>query len=113
MSKRLLLTTALALSALTLPALAADDPVIARVNGQEIRRSDFLHELQLMGPQAQQLPPQMLYPQLLQKMIATKLVSTQGFAQGLQNSPEVKAQVKDAEAQFVAEAWVHKAIQPK
>src|ERR1700743_1200732 len=100
MLKRVLLTTALVLSALTLPALAAGDPVIARVNGQEIHRSDFLHELQLMGPQAQQLPPQMLYPQLLQKMIATRLVSSQGYTEKLQDSKEVKDQMKVAEDQI-------------
>src|ERR1700679_843466 len=104
MSNRILLAAAaLALGAFIVPAFAADasapaakgggdDPVIARVNGQEIHRSDFIHELQLLGPQAQQLPPQMLYPQLLQKMIATKLVSAQGYSEKLQDTKEVKAQ---------------------
>jgi peptidyl-prolyl cis-trans isomerase C len=112
---------ALALGVFALPAFAAnapapakgDDPVIAKVNGQEIHRSDFLHELALLGPQAQQLPPQMLYPQLLQKMIATKLVSAQGYADKLQDTKEAKDQMKEAEDQIVAEAWVHKEIQPK
>lgn len=119
MSKKVILTfTALALGVFTVPAFAADapkgdDPVIARVNGQELHRSDFMHELQMMGPQVQQLPPQMLYPQLLQKMIATRLVSAQGYAEKLQDTKEVKAQVKEAEDQIVAEAWVHHAIQPK
>jgi peptidyl-prolyl cis-trans isomerase C len=120
-----ILFAALMLSALSAPAFAASssttsdasasagDPVVARVNGSEIHKSDLLHELQLMGPQAQQMPPQMVYPQLLQKMIATKLVSAQGYAEGLQNDKDVKAQVKDAEAQIVAEAYVHKSIQPK
>lgn len=119
MSNRIFLAVAaLAFGAFTAPAFAADapkgdDPVIARVNGQEIHRSDFVHELQLVGPQAQQLPPQMLYPQLLQKMIATKLVSAQGYGEKLQDTKEVKDQVKEAQDQIVAEAWVHKAVQPK
>ena len=89
------------------------DPVVAKVNGSDIHRSDVLRELQLMGPQAQQMPPQMLYPQILQKMIATKLVSEKGYAEHLQNDPEVKAKMKDAEAQIVAEAYVHRTVMPK
>ncbi len=119
MSNRILLTTAaLLLSSFSLPVLAADaapagDPVVARVNGEAIHRSDIMHELQMMGPQAQQMPPQMLYPQLLQKLIATKLVSAQGYAEKLQNDKVVKDQMKDAEAQIVAEVYVRRAIQPK
>src|ERR1700761_5338127 len=105
MSKTLsVAAAALLLGALTAPAFAADDakdnPVVARVDGQEIHRSDVVHELQTLGPQAQQVPPQMLYPQILQKMIATKLVAEKGYADNLQNDPEVKSRLKDAEAQI-------------
>jgi peptidyl-prolyl cis-trans isomerase C len=118
-NKILLAVAALALGATALPAIAAEtaaaggDPVIARINGQEVHRSDFIHELQLLGPQAQQLPPQMLYPQLLQTIIATKLVSAQGYSDKLQDTKEVKEQLKEVEDKLVAEAWVHKAVQPK
>lgn len=120
MSKRVIRAAALTLvlGAMSVPALAADDakggdPVIARVNGQEIHRSDFLRQLQMMGAQAAQLPPQMLYPQVLQKMIATRLVSAQGYSQKLQDDKDVKAQLKDAEAQIVAETYVRRTVQPK
>lgn len=114
MSKRILLASAaLMLGAFSLPAIAADDPVVARVNGAEIHRSDVMRELEMLGPQAQQVPPQMLYPQVLQRMIATKLVSTQGYAQKLQNDKEVKEKMKDAETQIVAETYVHRTVQPR
>jgi len=114
MSKRLLLASAaFLLAAVSLPVLAADDPVVARVNGAELHRSDVMREMQMLGPQAQQVPPQMIYPQVLQRMIATKLVSTQGYAQKLQNDAEIKEKMKDAEAQIVAETYVHRAVQPK
>ena len=114
MSKRILLASAaLMFGALSLPVLAADDPVVARVNGAEIHRSDVEREVQMLGPQAQQVPLQMLYPQVLQRMVATKLVSSQGYAEKLQNSAEVKEKMKDAEQQIVAETYVHKTVQPK
>jgi len=109
---------ALALGVMATPAMAEEkaaggDPVVARVNGQEIRRSELLRELQLLGPQAQQMPMQMLYPQLLQKMIMLKIVSAQGYAQKLQNEKEVKERLKNAEDQIVADVYVRRAAQPK
>lgn len=112
-------TLALALGALAVPALAADkapagtDPVVARVNNQTITRSEIIRELQSMGPQAQNLPPQVLYPQLLDKMVVTKMVAEKGYAEKMQNDPEVKERLKDAEAQIVADVYVRKTIQPK
>jgi len=124
MSKKMLLATVALLGSLAVsasPALAADptpaaagtDPVVARVNGEELHRSDVMRELQMAGPQMQQLPPQMIYPQILQKMIATKVVSQKAYADGMQNDKEVKDRVKELEAQVVAEAYVHKAVEPK
>lgn len=110
----LFVTAALLMGAFTAPAFAADaDPVVARVNGEELHRSDVMHELQMLGPQAQQIPPQMLYPQVLQRMIVTKIAAEQGYTQKLQNDKEVKEKLKDAEMQIVAETYVHRTVQPK
>jgi len=123
MSKKVLLATAALFATIALPALAATtapasplpggDPVVARVNGEEIHRSDVMRELQMAGPQMQQLPPQMIYPQILQKMIATRVVSQKGYAAGLQNDKEVKDRVKGLEAQVVAEDYIHKQVEPQ
>ncbi len=109
-------TLALAVFAMAMPAFAADpkeDPVVARVNGSEVRRSDVVRELQNMGAQAQAIPPQMLYPQVLEKTIVTKLISSKGYAAKLQNEKEAKDRLKAAEAQIVADLYVHKEVQPK
>jgi len=112
-------TLALALGVLAVPAVAADkaadgaDPVVARVNGTAIARSEVIRELQSMGPQAQNLPPNVLYPQLLDKMIVTKMISEKGYAAKMQSDPEVKERLKDAEAQIVADVYVRKTIAPK
>jgi len=111
---------ALALGALALPVVAEDkapaaggDPVVARVNGETILRSEVVRELQGMGSQAQSIPPQMLYPQLLEKAIVTKMVSAKGYAEKLQNDKEVKERLKDAEAQIVADVYIRKTVTPK
>ncbi|HUY69289.1 MAG TPA: peptidylprolyl isomerase [Alphaproteobacteria bacterium] len=94
-------------------APAKGDPVIARVNGEDIHRSDFVLELQQLGPQAENIPPQMLYPEVLQKMIATKLAATEGYKDRLQDTKQVRALMKDAENQIVAQAYVRKEVEPK
>ena len=120
MSKMLRVATlALALGALALPVVAEDkapaggDPVVARVNGEAIVRSEIVRELQAMGGQAAQIPTQMLYPQLLEKAIVTKMLSAKGYADKIQNDKEVKERLKDAEAQIVADVYVRKTITPK
>ena len=117
MSKKMRIAAlALVLGAVSLPALAEDkvaDPVVAKVNGEPIYRSEIAHQLQAMGPQAQQIPMQLLYPQLLEKAIATKLIAKEGYAQKLQNDKDVKALVKESEAGIVADYYVRKTITPK
>ena len=94
-------------------ANAATDPVVARVNGDEIHRSDVLHEIEMGGAALQQLPPALIYPQILKKMVATKVVSEKGYDAGLQKSDEVKDKMKKLEAQVVAEAYIRKQVEPK
>jgi peptidyl-prolyl cis-trans isomerase C len=104
-----------------MPALSADapsaavsgDPVVARVNGDVIHRSDVMRELQMAGPELQQLPPQMIYPRILQMMIATRIVSQKGYADKLQNDKDVKDRLKEVEDKIVAEAYIHKQVEPK
>jgi len=111
---------ALVLASLALPVIAEDkaavagsDPVVARVNGNPILRSEVVRELQSMGSQASQVPPQMLYPQLLEKAIVTKLISAKGYSDKLQNDKEVKERLKDAEDQIVADVYIRKTVTPK
>ena len=118
MSKKILLATVALLGVLAQPVLAADaakqaDPVVARVNGEELHRSDVMRELQMAGPQVQQMPLQALYPQMLQKIVTAKILAQKGYAAGLQNDKEVKDRVKSLEAQVVAEAYIHKQVDPK
>lgn len=115
MSKKLLLaSTALLLSSLALPSFAAEsDPVVARVNGAEIHKSEIMRELQGAGPQASQMPLAMVFPQLLERRIVTKLIADKGFADKLDSTPEVKAALEEAKAQLVAQAYVQKAVRPK
>ncbi|ACJ00041.1 peptidylprolyl isomerase [Rhodospirillum centenum] len=96
------------------PAGQADDnPVVARVNGKEIRRTEVLAALQQLPPQVQQLPLPMVYPAVLEQVVNAHLVTQAGFKDKLQDTTEVKQRLKAAEERFVQEAFLKKAIDAK
>lgn len=104
-----LATTGTAWTADSAPA----DPVVARVNNQDIKRSEVMRAMTSLPPQLQQLPPQMLVPTIIEQMINGKLVSAAGYAQKLQDDKEVKDRLKRAEERFVQEAYLNRTIGSK
>lgn len=91
----------------------ADDPVVARANGKEFKRSDVIALLQQLDPQVQQMPLQMIYPQLVDQLIQAQLVTEAGYKAKLQDSADVKKRLKQAEEQFVQQAWLKAEIDKK
>ncbi|HYC03887.1 MAG TPA: peptidylprolyl isomerase [Azospirillaceae bacterium] len=92
---------------------AEPDPVVARVNGKEVRRTEFLAALEQLPPQVQQMPLQQIYQPLLEQIVNSKLVADAAYKAKLQDSKEVKAKVKQAEERFVQEAYLVKQIDSK
>ena len=102
-------------NAQTAPAAAkpAEDPVVARVNGKEIRRSEFIGALEQLPPQVQQMPLQQVYMPILDQLVSGKLVSEAGYKAKLQDSKEVKAKLRQAEDRFVQEAYLVQQVNAK
>lgn len=111
--RRLLLAFAVSLIAapsLALPALAADDPVVAKVNGAEIRKSEVDAATRQLPPQVRQAGLDKFYPQLLEELIGKKLLTTKAYAENTANRDDVKRAVKAATDDIVAEAYVNKVV---
>lgn len=94
-------------------AKAEENPVVARVNGQEIRRAEVMAAMQALDPRVQQLPMQVVYPALLEQVVNARLVTAAGYKDKLEASADVKARMKAAEERFVQEAWLKKSIDAK
>jgi peptidyl-prolyl cis-trans isomerase C len=88
------------------PAPATDDPVVARINGQVLHRSDLQTALHGAPPQIQQAPFEQVYPQLLNRMAAGLLLAQAGRKAKIDANPAVKAQISLAETEIVAEAYI-------
>lgn len=97
------------LAAAALPAQAADtkDPVVAVVNGTELRASALMAYRRSLPPQmAAQVP----YEALLDSMINNALIFEQGKKDGTDKDPEVKQALKEIEQQLVVKAWMGKKL---
>lgn len=86
--------------------VTASDPVVARVNATEIRRSDLVSALSTMPPQVQQMQIDQIYPLLVDRMVDIKLIAAAGRAAGLANDPAVKHKVADAEDRAIQDSYV-------
>lgn len=104
------LMLAAVISSLALPALAVDDPVVAVVNGKEIRRS-ILIEAQQSIQQARELPLDKIYDQLLDQVITGELILDQAKKQKLEDDAQVKAAFKEAQNNILKRAWVSKKVE--
>jgi peptidyl-prolyl cis-trans isomerase C len=96
----------------TPPAAAAPagDPVLARVNGQEVRQSEVMATLRQMPPQVQQMPMDYVIPALVDQLVSVKLLAAAGYAQNLQNDDEVKSRMKRAEERAVQEVYLNRRV---
>lgn len=92
-------------------ANASADPVVARVNGTELHRSDVIEAIRGLPPQVQQQPIERLYPALLDQMVGTVLVSQAGRKAKLQDDPEVKKRLALVQDQLIADAYVQRLLQ--
>jgi len=78
------------------PAVAQDDPVVARVGDHEITRSDVEREVGSLPQQYQQMPFETIFPALRDRAINTALLSNAAEARELDEDPAVQEAIDDA-----------------
>ncbi len=92
---------------------AKKNPVLARIDGKEIRRQDVVKLVNSMPPQMQQIPIEQLFPMALEQTISNALVDEKAKASGLQNDPDVKKQLAQAKEQLIRGKYVENAIKSR
>lgn len=91
---------------------AADDPIVARVNGDEIHRSDVMRLAKSLPPQYQAQLGQ-IFPMLVQRAIDYKLFAAAGEAAGLADDAEVKDRLAKARMGVIREVYFERQIQAR
>ena len=85
---------------------AGGDPVIARVNGEVVHRSDLDIQLRNAPPQIQQQPFDKVYPALLNSMINTALLEQASKKAKLDQNPQVRQEIAATQTQMLVNAYV-------
>jgi peptidyl-prolyl cis-trans isomerase C len=111
-----LVALGLALLALTLPARAQqpgpnEDPVVAIVDGTELRRSEVEAVARALPEQYRQVPLPQIYAMLLDRAIDFRLLAKAAEAADLAGEPDVQSALAQARAGVLRDAFVRRKIQ--
>lgn len=82
------------------------DPIVARVNGQVLHRSDVELAMHSLPPDAQKLPPQQLYFQVLEHVAGDLLLAQAARKAKVDAEPGVKAEIALSENEIIANAYI-------
>src|SRR5215472_8464513 len=91
-------------------AIPSGNPVVARVDGSELRLSDVKAAQQNLPPQAQKLPLEQIYPQLLDRLVDSMLILQAGRKEHLEQDPDLQSRLKHYQDRLIQEAYVSRAI---
>lgn len=101
---------ALALLFPALAAAAAEDAVVATVNGQEIRQSDLEEARGRLPAQLQGLPADALQPLLITSLIDSRLLAAAARQENLQDDPEFKRRMAALEDRVLERLFLDRQI---
>jgi peptidyl-prolyl cis-trans isomerase C len=106
-----LATTALAVLVLAGPVRAeTTDPVLAVVNGAQIRKSDVEAAYQQLPEQYRQMPLEQIFEPLLDRVIDSRLLLAEAEKQDLAKDPKVQEDIKRARDNVLRDSLVQRAI---
>lgn len=95
------------------PAPALKDPVVAIVNGQQIKLSELEVAQQALPPQYRNVPLQSVFAALLDRMIDSKLVVSDGRKNRIGDDPAFKKRMAFVEEQVTQDFWLQREIAKK
>lgn len=93
--------------------MAADpvsNPVVARVNGEEITRAEVLAMVKKMPAQMQQIPVEQLLPISVEQLITNVIIDEKAKKANLANDADVQEQLATVKDQLVRTKYVENAI---
>ncbi|MGL4405501.1 MAG: peptidylprolyl isomerase [Notoacmeibacter sp.] len=87
------------------PAFAAEDSVLANINGQAITEADVQMALRDLAPQFEKIPAEKQKSAALQALIEIRLMAAQGRTDGIDQTEEFKRQ-----QQFLMDRVLHQSV---
>ncbi|MBR0655651.1 peptidylprolyl isomerase [Plastoroseomonas arctica] len=93
--------------AATTPAV---DPVVARVDGEPVLLSEVTAMARALPEELRNAPPQMVYPLIIDQIVTTRAIVAAARRAGLDREPDVRARIRRAEEQELAQALIAREI---
>lgn len=119
MARNFLCATALALllglSGWALSGAVAEvpDPVVATVNGTEIRRSEVVEARKSLPAQYQQAPFESIFEPLLERIINTRLAAGAGRRDKVHEHPSVRAEIARLGDQVIERVYLDRKVEAR
>ncbi len=89
---------------------ANENPVLARLEGEEVKRQDVIDLINVMPPQMKAVPIEQLFLMALEQIITNKIIDKKADGANLDNDEEVVEQLALAKAQIVRTRFLDKEI---
>ncbi|HXE16334.1 MAG TPA: peptidylprolyl isomerase [Stellaceae bacterium] len=86
------------------------DPVMARVDGHDIRGSQVMALIRRLPQQTQEVPMEKLVPAMIDTLINTQLIQEAAEHANLKNDPEVKRRLALAESDIIRSVYVERLV---
>ncbi len=93
------------------PEASAENPVVAKVDGKPVVRSEVLAFIQNLPPQMKQLPLETIFPMALEQVINGKIVEEKAAQTDVSSDPKVAERVAMAKEQIERAVFVEKEIE--
>jgi peptidyl-prolyl cis-trans isomerase C len=92
------------------PAASAADPVVARVDGQPILRSEVLAAMDTLPPQYRAMPLEVIFPALVGQIIDRKLVVAAAKKEKLETDADYKKRMAELQDRVLEQVYINKKI---
>ncbi|MCH8002352.1 MAG: peptidylprolyl isomerase [Proteobacteria bacterium] len=92
-----------------LEEIAKEDPLLARVNGEEIRWTDIVESARGL-PEQYRSQIEVIFPALLERLIDVRLIAWAGRQAGLAEDEAVRRQVAEFEDRLISEIFIRREV---
>lgn len=89
------------------------NPIVAKVDGKDITRTDVYRFIQTMPDNIQQMPAVTVYPIAMEQVINTRLVQTEADKSKIEETPEFKFEMDIAKQQIARNLFLQKQVDSK
>ncbi|WP_354680691.1 peptidylprolyl isomerase [Komagataeibacter sucrofermentans] len=94
------------------PATADQNPLLASVNGQDIRLNDVRQAMATMPEQLRKLPDNIIVPILLNQLVDQRAIQLAATKSGLDKQPDVQQQMQQASQGALQNAYLSAQVAP-